>query len=99
MTDAYALLPEDWANLCKEAGWPAFRAKQILQGLYRDRIGAWPELTTLPGAIRDALAERVPLRLPSEVTRTPSTTVSLSPSMTCQMALPPDRRIARVFTT
>lgn len=72
MTDAYALLPEDWATLCKEAGWPAFRAKQILQGLYRDRIGAWPELTTLPGAIRDALAERVPLRLPSEVTRTPS---------------------------
>lgn len=72
MIPAYALLPEDWTAFCKEAGFPAFRAKQILQGLYKDRIQAWSELTTLPGAMRDILAERVPLTVLKEVERTPS---------------------------
>ena len=72
MTEAYGLLPADWAALCKEAGLPAFRAKQILQGLYRDRIGAWSELTTLSAELRARLDDLAPLTLPREVTRTPS---------------------------
>ena len=72
MTEAYGLLPADWAALCKEAGLPAFRAKQILQGLYHDRIGAWAELTTLSADLRARLDGLAPLTLPREVTRTPS---------------------------
>ncbi len=70
--DAYGYLPEDWARACKEAGLPAFRAKQILQGLYRDKIASWEELTTLPGNIRAQFAEQHPLTALKEVARTPS---------------------------
>ena len=70
--EAYAMLPQDWAAFCKAAGLPAFRAKQILQGLYRDRIADWAALTTLPPALRERLAAEMPLRQPREVTRTPA---------------------------
>ncbi len=69
---AYALLPADWAAFCREAGLPAFRAKQILHGLYADRIGDWRTLTTLPPALRDRLAAEHPLTLPREVDRSPT---------------------------
>lgn len=71
---AYALLPDDWAKTCKALGLPAFRAKQILQGLYKDRIGDWQELTTLPGSVREQLAQEAPLTQLKEVARTPSGT-------------------------
>ncbi len=70
--DAYGLLPEDWTRLCKEAGLPAFRAKQILQGLYRDRIDSWDALTTLPGTVREDFKTRAPITSLKEVARTPS---------------------------
>ncbi len=69
---AYGLLPDDWTRLCKEAGWPAFRAKQIVKGLYGDRIADWQALTTLPGPMRDRLADLAPLTALREVDRTPS---------------------------
>ena len=69
---AYALLPADWSAHCKAFGLPAFRAKQILQGLYRDRVAAWDALTTLPGDVRARLSQEAPLTLPREVERTPS---------------------------
>ena len=72
MTGAYGYLPADWAAFCKEAGWPSFRAKQILQGLYKDRIAGWLELTTLPGALRSQLDARAPLTVLREVARTDS---------------------------
>ncbi len=71
---AYAYLPDDWTRICKEAGLPAFRARQIVQGLYRDRIASWEALTTLPGAIRTEFAGRYPLTALREVARTPSST-------------------------
>ncbi len=70
--DAYGFLPDDWTRACKEAGLPAFRAKQIFQGLYRDKIASWDELTTLPGNVRTQFAERYPLTSLKEVARTPS---------------------------
>ena len=69
---AYALLPEEWLLVCKAAGLPAFRAKQILQGLYRDRIASWADLTTLPGPIRTRLAQAYPLVALRERLQTPS---------------------------
>ncbi|MDO4528648.1 MAG: radical SAM protein, partial [bacterium] len=72
MTPAYSLLPTDWTAVCKTLGLPAFRAKQILQGLYKDCISSWEALTTLPGTIREQLAIEYPLTALKEVTRTPS---------------------------
>lgn len=69
---AYGLLPADWTRVCKEAGLPAFRAKQILQGLYKDRISDWSELTTLPGSVRGIFAENYPLTTLRTVDQTPS---------------------------
>lgn len=69
---AYAYLPDDWARICREAGLPAFRARQIVQGLYRDRVASWEALTTLPGDIRTQFAECYPLTALREVARTPS---------------------------
>ena len=69
---AYGLLPEDWTAACKAAKLPAFRAKQILQGLYRDRIDSWDALTTLPGSVRESFAKDYPLTTLREVRRTPS---------------------------
>lgn len=71
-TPAYGILPDEWAVICKEVGLPAFRAKQIVQGLYKDRITSWDELTTLPGAIRARFAEEHPLTALSTVIKTPS---------------------------
>lgn len=73
-TSAYAMLPEDWSTFCKNAGFPAFRSKQILLGLYKDRIRDWSELTTLPAAMREKLTKDAPLTILREVTRTPSGT-------------------------
>ena len=70
--EAYALLPDDWKAFCKEVALPAFRAKQILQGLYKDRIADWAELTTLPGDVRARLAQEAPLASLKEIRRTPS---------------------------
>lgn len=69
---AYGLLPSDWQDLCKAHHLPAFRAKQILQGLYKDRIASWSDLTTLPGEVRQTLTELTPIESLKEVTRTPS---------------------------
>ncbi len=70
---AYALLPEEWKTVCREHALPAFRAKQILLGLYQDKISNWNELTTLPGTIREKFASIFPLTAMQEVVRTPIT--------------------------
>lgn len=69
---AYGVLPAQWQEICRAAKLPAFRAKQILQGLYKDKIADWSALTTLPGAVREAFARDYPLDTLKEVRRTPS---------------------------
>ena len=39
----------------KSAGEPAFRAKQIMQWLYKKRAKAWDEMTNLPQSLRSTL--------------------------------------------
>jgi 23S rRNA (adenine2503-C2)-methyltransferase len=40
-----------------EAGAPAYRARQVLDWLYKKRAGSWDEMTNLPRALRTRLAE------------------------------------------
>ena len=45
----------------KEAGQPAFRAKQILEWLYKKRVRTWDEMTNLPKDFRTWMAEHFEL--------------------------------------
>ncbi len=69
---AYDILPSEWESICQTIGLPKFRAKQIVQGLYIDRIDSWDQLTTLPGAIRQKLEETYPLNCLHQVLGTPA---------------------------
>ena len=44
---------------------PHYRAAQVYAALYRQRIGELSEISTLPAALRNELAERFPLGLPA----------------------------------
>jgi len=55
------------------ADQPGFRARQLYQALYRRRVAAIPEISTLPAALRHRLAEDHPLGLPALERRYEST--------------------------
>ena len=61
------MLPDEIAAWCVAHGAPAFRAKQIVQGLYHDLVTSYDAMTTLPKSLRDTLTAELPLYVP-EVT-------------------------------
>jgi len=52
----------------KELGQPAFRAKQVFGWLHKG-VRSFDEMTNLPKALRDILAEKYPLHIPQVVRR------------------------------
>ena len=54
--------------LFKELGQPAFRAKQVYTWLHKG-VRSYEEMTNLPKALRDVLAERYPICAPEVVRR------------------------------
>jgi 23S rRNA (adenine2503-C2)-methyltransferase len=48
--------PEELAQLMETLGQPRYRATQLHDALYKQRAGTLEEITTLPGALREALA-------------------------------------------
>ena len=58
-----SLLPEELAAVLKDMGQPAFRAKQLFSWLSRGTAG-FEEMTNLPKALREALAESYYLGAP-----------------------------------
>jgi 23S rRNA (adenine2503-C2)-methyltransferase len=44
----YGLPPEILADFIQQGGFPAFRAKQVLNWLYRKRVASFSEMTNLP---------------------------------------------------
>ena len=55
---AWGLTLDDWRLTCADLRIPAYRAKQIWHGLQERLIGSWDELSSLPGDLRGALAEK-----------------------------------------
>ncbi|MBQ9044145.1 MAG: 23S rRNA (adenine(2503)-C(2))-methyltransferase RlmN [Eggerthellaceae bacterium] len=51
-------------TLVKEAGLPAFRAKQILEWLYAKGVSSYEDMTNMPKAMREQFAETYPLYTP-----------------------------------
>ena len=58
-------LPE-LAEVLKELDQPAFRAKQVYTWLHKG-VGSYDEMTNLPKALRDTLAQRYPILTPKVV--------------------------------
>lgn len=56
---AYSL--KELPDVVKALGQPAFRAKQLSQWLYVHHVSSYDEMTNLPAALREALAEHHPL--------------------------------------
>lgn len=50
--------PDAVAEFLQPAGEPAFRARQILDWIYRARAGAFPEMSNLPARLREWLDSR-----------------------------------------
>src|ERR1700679_2559626 len=48
---------EDIAALVEEAGAPSYRAKQIMDAVYRQRVESLEEISTLPREFRERLAQ------------------------------------------
>ena len=47
---------EELAALMEEAGEPDYRAKQIMEAIYRQRVDSLDEISTLPAGLREKLA-------------------------------------------
>ncbi len=59
------MMPDEIAAWCAEHGEPHFRARQIVQAVYRDLVTDYDAISTLPRTLRARLAENLPLDLPA----------------------------------
>jgi 23S rRNA (adenine2503-C2)-methyltransferase len=50
--------PEELTQLMESLGQPRYRATQLEEALYKQRTASLEEITTLPGALREALTEQ-----------------------------------------
>ncbi len=64
MIDIKSMTPEEIAAYLKELGQPAFRAKQVFRWLYRG-VSSFEEMSDLPKALRQKLAETCQLTPPT----------------------------------
>ncbi len=61
-----SLTQQELASILKELGQPAFRAKQVYTWLHKG-VHSYDEMTNLPKALRDTLAEKYPIHPPKVV--------------------------------
>lgn len=60
---------DDLQNLVKELGQPTFRAKQLYEWLHVKSVCSFDEMTNLPAAMREKLAEQFPFDTPVELVK------------------------------
>lgn len=63
-----SLTQPELADILKELGQPAFRAKQVFTWLHKG-VCSYDEMTNLPKALRDILSEKYPIHAPKAVRR------------------------------
>ena len=68
MNHLKSMTVEEIGGVLKELGQPAFRAKQVFSWLHKG-VRSFDEMTNLPKALREALAEKYPLHIPKVVRR------------------------------
>lgn len=62
----YGMSPEQLAEFLQQGGFPTFRAKQVLEWMYRKRVASFEEMTNLPKAMIEWLRNEATLS-PNEV--------------------------------
>lgn len=67
--DIRSLSAEEIADVVSELGQPAFRAKQLREWLFEKNARSFDEMTNLPKALREQLAERFAFGVPTEVVK------------------------------
>lgn len=60
---------DDLQDLVKELGQPAFRAKQLYEWLHVKNVCSFDEMTNLPAAMREKLADQFPFDTPVELVK------------------------------
>ena len=66
MTHLKSMTQQEIGAVLKELGQPAFRAKQVFSWLHKG-VRSYEEMSNLPKALRDTLAEKYPLNTPKVV--------------------------------
>ena len=56
--DSFGLDIQELAALVEESGQPAYRARQLFQALYRERVSSTEQITTLPKEFRAWLSSQ-----------------------------------------
>lgn len=69
LRDIRSLTEEEIADLVKELGQPAFRAKQICEWIFAKQAGSFDEMTNIPKKLREELAARFTFATPTEITK------------------------------
>lgn len=93
-------LPDIQEALSQAAGkdQPAFRAKQVYEAVYKQRISGLTQISTLPKPVRSALSERHPFGMPAQAARYESVDgtrrylLSLQDGRTVETVLMPEDR-------
>ncbi|MGQ9486137.1 MAG: 23S rRNA (adenine(2503)-C(2))-methyltransferase RlmN [Armatimonadota bacterium] len=97
LKDSAVVLPgatrEEILQIVGELGQPAYRAEQIAQWVYRHAVRDYAQMTNLPLALHQALAERLPLQR-LQVVRAQH---SADGTIKYLLALPDGERIEAVF--
>ena len=68
MNHLKSMMPEEIGLVLKELGQPAFRAKQVFSWLHKG-VRSYEQMSNLPKALRERLAETYPLHIPQVVRR------------------------------
>lgn len=66
---AYDLNMEDWTRWMKDQGEPAYRAKQVMDWLYKKYVTSAHEMTNLPQQVRELLNDHFSFQALKEITK------------------------------
>lgn len=69
LPDIRTLSPKELSQVVSELGQPAFRAKQLNEWLFEKNVCSFEEMTNLPKAFREQLAEHFVFAVPTEVVK------------------------------
>lgn len=67
--DIRLLSRDDLSELVSELGQPTFRAKQLYEWVHEKNVCSFSDMTNLPAAMRDQLADRFGFNTPDEITK------------------------------
>ncbi len=101
-----ALGPAALVEMAESLGQPTFRAKQLTRWLYARAVATYDEMTDLPAGLRETLAARLPLALPTIVRKQQSADgtrkylLALADGVTVEaVGLPAGDRLTVCFST